>query len=169
MVTASYVLNELDESFFDSFANHIWNKSGKYILIVEPGTPKGFSNIKKIRDKFITLGGNVMSPCPHNNSCPITENDWCHFYSRVSRTKTQRFLKSADESYEDEKFSYILISKSIVKHSKPRIIRHPKYFKGHLELELCTENGIKNVRLSKKDKEKYKSARKSDWGMMFEI
>ena len=164
LVTISYVLNELSSKKQDELINKIWQKADKFIVIIETGTPEGYKNIIKARTKLIELGGFVIAPCPHNNQCPLVGNDWCHFSQRIERTSYQKYLKEGSESFEDEKFSYIIVAKEFLdQSSNSRIIRHPQIHKGHLDLELCTNDGIKNTTFSKKDAD-YKAVKKLSWG-----
>jgi ribosomal protein RSM22 (predicted rRNA methylase) len=164
LVTASYVLNELSEKEITRLVDITWEKAKQLIIFVEPGTPAGFKNIRLVREKLIQMAANIIAPCPHNNECPMMEGDWCHFSKRVERTKYHRILKDGDLSYEDEKFSYIVASRTPVKLPDARVIRHPKINKGHLELKVCGENGLKEFIVSRKENEIYKKAQKIKWG-----
>lgn len=164
LVTCSYVLNELNLEKQNILINKIWNKADKFIIIIEPGTPVGYKHIINARTKFIELGGDIVAPCPHNNQCPLEDNDWCHFSQRVERSHYQKFLKTGTESYEDEKFSYIIVAKNKTEREQlARIIRHPMIHKGHIDLKLCTRDGIKEATSSKRDDD-YKKIKKSHWG-----
>lgn len=160
----SYVLNELEESKKEEIINKIWNKANKFLVIIEPGTPKGFENIRKIRKLLLSLNANIVAPCTHLNTCPISDGDWCHFYKRIERNRMQKYLKTATESYEDEKYSYVIFSKDKITYTdKKRIIRFPKILKGHSDLQVCSNKGIENITISAKDSN-YKKAKKLDWG-----
>lgn len=169
LVIVSYMINELPKSDLEKIILKLWNVTNKILLIIEPGTPKGFSNIKYIRSNLINQGGYIISPCPHENKCEIKENDWCQFTCRIQRSKTHKKLKDGQAPYEDEKFSYIAFSKGEVKKAPNRILRHPIINKGYSEFKICTEDGIKDVRLSKKDGELYKKARKQSSGDILEF
>lgn len=165
IVTISYVLNELEKSLQEKIIKQLWNKSNDLIIIVEPGTPIGYSNILLAREILITLGGKVLAPCIGKYKCPIKDNDWCHFSKRIERSKYHRLLKDGTESFEDEKFSYLVVSKSEkTQENYSRIVRHPQILKGHTELTLCNEKGLENITISKKDGELYKKAKKAKWG-----
>lgn len=166
LITCSYVLNELSENKQNDLINKIYKKSDKYIILIEPGTPIGYKNIINARTELIKAGCNIIAPCPHNNTCPLTHDDWCHFKQRLERTGYQRFLKNAQESYEDEKFSYLIASKKDITNSnfdERRIIRHPQIHKGHIDFKLCTNEGLKEITISKKD-DNYKESKKKEWG-----
>ena len=45
-----------------------------------------------------------------------------------------------------------------------RVLRHPQIHSGHMIIEVCTRDGIKDIKLSKKDGERYKQARKAKSG-----
>ena len=161
LVISNYVLNELDINSRINAINKMWNMTNKMMLIVEPGTPEGFSLIREIRDYLISIGAYVIAPCTHMGVCL---NTWCHFSTRVSRSKLHKDLKGGDAPYEDEKYCYIAFSKSVITPCKNRILRHPQINPGFVELEVCSKDGFKKIKYSKKDKELFKRARKSDAG-----
>ena len=167
MVVASYVLNELDDIGRINVVNQMWNMANKVVVIVEPGTPKGFKIIKQVRDYLISLGGHILAPCPHVQECPMLDSDWCHFSTRVMRSKLHKLLKGGDAPYEDEKFSYIAFSKEKCTACNSRVLRHPIINPGYVELELCSIDGIKKNKVTKKEKDKYKTARKLSVGDEF--
>ncbi len=189
LVAASYVMNELNEKAKKCFLRKLFDVSEKYILIVEPGSKEGFKNIISARDFYLSLGCTILAPCKNNKKCDLIQDDWCHFSCRISRTKLQKYVKSGDASFEDEKFMYIAVSKEktgakkgefdILQNEpdmskeeqdftkKGRVIRHPNIHKGFVTLKLCTENGTKEVKITGKDKEYYKAAKKIKWGEEF--
>lgn len=165
LVIASYSLNELESAARSAFIKKAWNAANKILLIVEPGSRQGFSLIKEAREQLISLGAKMVAPCPHELCCPMPENDWCHFSKRVNRSSMHRQLKSASLGYEDEKFSYIAVSKETAALPNARILHSPEKHSGHLLLTLCTkQEGIIKKTRSKKDGAIYKAARKLEWG-----
>ncbi len=164
LVCSSYALNELDESKILSVIDKMWDSTNKILLVVEPGTPKGFSIIKLVRDYLISKGGHIISPCPHMDKCPLSNSDWCHFSTRISRSKLHKLLKGGNAPYEDEKYSYIAFSKSPCERCDSRVLRHPKISRGYIELELCSRDGLETIKVTKKDKDKFKTARKISAG-----
>lgn len=165
IVICSYVLNELDEAERKNALEKIWEATNKILLIIEPGTPKGFNEVKQIREILIKKGGYIIAPCPNNNKCPKTVDDWCSATCRISRTKEHKLLKSGYVSYEDEKFSYIAVSKEKIENTElSRILRHPIIETGKIILEVCTNEGIKQVIVTKKNKDLFKKAKKAKCG-----
>lgn len=165
LITISYALNELDHLSRRSFIEKAWKSTNKVLLIVEPGSRQGFSLIKEARAQLITYGAHMIAPCPHVKSCPMEEPDWCHFSQRVNRSTLHRQLKNGTLGYEDEKFSYIAVSKESINLPEARIIRHPEKHSGHFSLTLCTkDDGLIKKTFSKKDGPLYKSTRKLEWG-----
>lgn len=165
LVISSYVLNELNPQVLDDTVLKLWTATEQILLFVEPGTPKGYSILKRIRNILLDQKAHIIAPCMHEKSCPLPKDDWCHFTCRVPRSRMHRQLKSADVPYEDEKFTYLAVtSKEIPANHDGRILRHPEIGKGYLTMDVCTEGGIAKVRYSKKDGMLYKSARKSSAG-----
>ena len=168
LVISSYVLNEMSMEDRMKVVKWLWDNTDKMLVIIEPGTPVGFANIRRIRDFLMEQGAYVCAPCPHMENCPVTGDDWCHFTVRVQRGKIHKMLKNADVPYEDEKFSYIAFSREPLKMDKcGRIMRRPITLKGRVELSLCTSDGIYTKTVTKKDNEAYKCAKKVDCGDIY--
>ena len=164
LVIVSYMINELPKNEIEKILEKLWNATNKILLILEPGTPKGFSNISSIRKYLLNKDASIIAPCTHEGECKINKDDWCHFTCRVQRSKVHKKLKDGQSPYEDEKFSYIAFSKDNNKKVDNRILRHPIINKGFVEFKLCTKEGIKNIKLSKKDGELYKQSKKKSAG-----
>jgi hypothetical protein len=54
------------------------------VLIVEPGIPRSGAFVSNLRSSLIEQGFNIVSPCPHNESCSFPgegkgKPKWCHF------------------------------------------------------------------------------------------
>lgn len=160
----SYSLGETKP--FAMFLSHLWNADVDTLAIIEPGTPSGYQTIIESRDLLLKQDAHIIAPCPHAKICPLKQNDWCHFSTRLERTKLHRLLKEGTLGFEDEKFSYLIVTKP--KLNKPdfsRIIRHPFKGSGHVKLDLCTNEGNAEQRtISRKDKDLYRLSRDAEWG-----
>lgn len=164
LVITSYVINELTEADRQNALIKMWNSTNGVLVIIEPGTPEGFSHILQARKLLIEQGANIVAPCTHNKECSVGKDDWCSFYTRVARSKMQKQAKKGELGYEDEKFSYIAFSKTPVNRSDSVILRHPQINSGFVKVKLCTQNGIEEKTYSKKDKELYKRIKKMGAG-----
>jgi ribosomal protein RSM22 (predicted rRNA methylase) len=111
IVIASYVLGEMAEEDRGKAAEWLWDAAEKLLLIVEPGTPAGFTQLGELRARLLNCGAHIAAPCPHEGLCPVPEGDWCHFTCRVPRSRLHRALKGGQAPYEDEKFAYMAFSK----------------------------------------------------------
>ncbi len=165
LVIASYVLNEMTNEQRLQVVDKLWENTEQMLLIVEPGTPAGYENIRKIREHLLERGAFIVAPCPHSNKCQLEQHDWCHFTCRVQRGKLHKLVKNADAPYEDEKYSYIAFSRKPCKQAENRIMRHPIVEKGRIRLTVCTGDG-KTVEktVTKSQGEKYKKAKKAGCG-----
>ena len=90
--------------------------------------------------------------------------DWCHFAQRLERTSIHRRIKSGALGHEDEKFSYVVFSREPFAAAAARIVRHPQKRGGHVQLTLCTPEGLRDRTIGKSRKEAYRRARKAAWG-----
>ncbi len=142
-----------------------WQATGKFLVIVEPGTPKGYQSMLKARDFCISKQGTVFAPCPHSKACPWQNTpEWCHFGVRLQRSTEHRLAKEGVLGFEDEKFSYVILSKQPLETSFSRLLKDPIRRKGHTLITLCSKNGIEQKTITKKDKEFYKKVNKLKWG-----
>jgi ribosomal protein RSM22 (predicted rRNA methylase) len=169
LVVVAYVLSELPVAQHMTFVQKLWLCTTDTLVLVEPGTPTGFGHIRGVRAHLIEAGEQVVAPCPHNRQCPIPENDWCHFAQRLARTSLHRQVKQGQLAYEDEKFSYVAVSRThdLLPPVAGRIIRHPQIRPGHITLELCTPEGLKSEMVTRKNKEAFREARDVKWGDTF--
>lgn len=166
MVISAYCLNEMTAAGRSSALEKLWSAADKLLVIIEPGTPEGFSQIKQARELLTGLGGSIAAPCPGISECPLTEGDWCHFTARIARGKLHKRLKGGDAPYEDEKFSFIAVSREPCQPCEARILRHPRIDSGRVTLRLCTAQGVEERTVTRRDP-RFKAARKSDSGEVF--
>ena len=164
LVVCSYTIGELDARASSELIDTAWSAARIALVIVEPGTMPGFSRIREIRDQLIGLGAHIVAPCPHANDCPISGDDWCHFSQRLDRSALHRRLKTGSMGHEDEKFSYIVVSRHPVKTPAARVVRHPQRRSGHAHLSLCTLEGLQQITVTRSAKTDWKRARKLSWG-----
>ncbi|OEV02498.1 small ribosomal subunit Rsm22 family protein [Streptomyces oceani] len=167
LVTVSYVLGELtpeDRAALVADAA----RTGRVVVLVEPGTPDGYLRVREARDALVRAGLRVLAPCPHSARCPITPGeDWCHFSERVSRSSLHRQVKGGSLAYEDEKFSYVAAARPRVGGvaATTRIVRKPQLRKGQVLLDLCGEDdGLSRSTVSKRRGADYRAARAARWG-----
>ncbi len=165
LVTAGYVLNELPEQRREAIIDKLWSRTTGALVLVEPGTPVGFGLIRQARQQLIEAGATVLAPCPHDGACPMPENDWCHFAQRINRTRLHRAVKGGTLSYEDEKFSYVAVSRAPRPSIAGRVLRHPQILTGRVVLELCTPEGLQTEVVTRsKDRHAFREARDLRWG-----
>jgi ribosomal protein RSM22 (predicted rRNA methylase) len=166
LVVISYTLGELPQAAAEAVLNKSWKCAGKFLVVIEPGTRRGFAAVNATRSAMIANAAHIFAPCPHAGTCPMAAaGDWCHFSQRVERTQQHRQLKGGDLGYEDEKFSYVVVAKFAMPPGASRIVRHPGKHSGHVQLTLCTTQGrIESRTITRSSKEAYKRARKTEWG-----
>ena len=166
LVVISYTLGELPQAAAEAVLNKAWKCAGKFLVLIEPGTRRGFAAINAARSALLANAAAILAPCPHHFTCPMAAaGDWCHFSQRVERTSQHRQLKGGALGYEDEKFSYLVAAKNNSPSNGSRIVRHPGKHSGHVQLALCTAAGqIENRTITRSSKEAYKRARKAEWG-----
>ncbi len=164
LVVSSYTFGEFEPPVAREILKTAWNAARTALVIIEPGTMRGFELIRLLRSDLIALGGQVIAPCPHQAECPIPLNDWCHFSQRLDRSAFHRRIKLGTHGYEDEKFSYLVVSKSPIKPVQARVIRHPLRRSGHTRLLLCTRDGLQTITVTRSDTKQWKQARKISWG-----
>ncbi|GHB38260.1 rRNA methyltransferase [Streptomyces cirratus] len=166
LVTVSYVLGELTVEARRAVVAEA-ARTGRAVVLIEPGTPEGYLRIREAREQLIGAGMTVAAPCPHDAACPIeVGQDWCHFSARVSRSSLHRKIKGGSLPYEDEKFSYVAATRFPVEPAASRITRRPQIRKGLVLLDLCgpPQDGLTRATVTKRHGDLYKAARDADWG-----
>jgi len=167
VVVCSYALGE---GRSDSLlVEKAWKATGQLLILIEPGTPRGFTGILAARTRLIELGASILAPCPSAASCPAKDLDWCHFSARLNRSALHRRLKGGTLGYEDEKFSYVAAWRGDLAEGLPRVLRHPLIQPGRIETELCLAPERRRVVTTKRNKDGFKRARKLGWGDAFDV
>lgn len=167
LVTAAYMINEVAETARDALVDRLWSLTAGVLVIVEPGTSAGWRRILAARDRLIAGGGHVVAPCPHALACPLSAPDWCHFSTRVARSRLHRQVKGAEVGWEDEKSTFLAVSRqpADIRDLIGRVLTPPRTGKGHVTLKLCRPDGGAGERtISRRDGDLWRSARKLDWG-----
>lgn len=166
LVICSYCLNEFGESQRKAALSQLSNAAKKLLVIIEPGTPFSFAEMKRVRQALMKTGAKIAAPCPCENPCPLSEDDWCHFTARAQRSKLHKLLKNADVPYEDEKFCFLVAAFEECSPCTARILRKPFIQNGKITLSLCGAKGLETKTVMKKDA-LFKAARKSEHGGEF--
>jgi ribosomal protein RSM22 (predicted rRNA methylase) len=165
LVCLAYVLSELASGNRGKLIDDLWALTGDMLLIIEPGTPKGWERILAARTRLIELGAHIIAPCPHARPCPVASPDWCHFARRVARSRLHRLAKEADVPWEDEKFIYLAASRKPGRPAEARILAPSRQSKGRIDLKLCCADGSLSQRtISKREGAIFKTACRRDWG-----
>ncbi len=119
-------------------------------IIIEPGTPQGFEGIRQMRDFFIQKKAFILAPCTHLAMCPMTGGNWCHFSTRVERSAFHRNLKQGSLNFEDEKFSYLILSKTPVLLPQGRVVSIPKKQNKGVTVDICSSTGLESIFIREK-------------------
>lgn len=169
IVIASYVLNEVAPNKIDGLIEKSWAACSGMMVIIEPGTPQGASIVQRVREFAMSNNIHILAPCPHSGECPLKDTSprWCHFAVRTSRSKLHKTLKGGDAGFEDEKFSYIVLSRTPSIAPNYRLIGYPSGTKLR-ELQVCSPKGAETLQVSKSHP-LHKLSKKLDWGDGFDI
>lgn len=109
VVLAAYVLGEIsDEVARRKIIRRLWQRTGRYLVLIEPGTPSGFYNIHNARSYVLSLsntednkkssgsGAHVVAPCPHDGPCPLLlQQSWCHFKQKFQISGLHKAMKAS--------------------------------------------------------------------------
>jgi ribosomal protein RSM22 (predicted rRNA methylase) len=164
LVVASYMIGEITEAERSALAEQLWEKTRDALLIVEPGTPAGTARALTLRQQLIRSGAHVAAPCPHDGACPLAAPDWCHFTQRLPRLRAHMQIKGAELPFEDEKFSYVVLTRAPVERRFARVLAQPVVSKVEVSAKLCTIDGLRLAKVPHRDKTAYARARHWRWG-----
>ena len=166
LAVVSYLLGELPDGLHAPVVDAALRVS-RLVLVIEPGTPRGYAAVLAARSRLTGAGWHVLAPCPQDGPCPVAARpgDWCHFAVRLDRTALHRRLKGGRLGHEDEKFSYVLASRDPVVPAQGRVLRHPVTRKGLVQLEVCRSDASSGrVVVTRRDPIAYRAARDASWG-----
>ena len=142
LVITSYAAGEIADCELARFTQLLWGVTSGALVIIEPGTPAGYRRILRMRDELIAAGAHVVAPCPHGRTCPLQPPDWCHFAQRLPRSRDHLRIKCAELPFEDEKFSYVVLSRSRPQSIDARVLAQPVIAKSGVTTKLCTQGGV---------------------------
>lgn len=170
LVTLSFVLDELADAARDRLVDDLWRHTAGMLVIVEPGRPGGWQRILGARARLLAAGAHIVAPCPHAQACPLAEPDWCHFAERLPRSRLHRLAKGGEVPWEDEKYSYVVVSRAPMTLPSARIIAPPQSGSGKVSLKLCQADGTAARRLvTRREGDVFKQARRAAWGDAFSL
>ena len=164
LVVASYMIGEAGDAERGALIELMWAKTRGTLLIVEPGTPAGYRRIIAARQQLIAAGAHVAAPCPHDGKCPLQPPDWCHFTQRLPRSRAHKQVKDAELPFEDEKFSYLALTRAPVAARPTRVLAQPVVGKVEVTAKLCTPDGLVIAKVPRRAKADYARARRWRWG-----
>jgi ribosomal protein RSM22 (predicted rRNA methylase) len=166
LVACSYALAEIAPERQAALVADLWAACDGLLAIVEPGTPAGFARLRRAREALIAAGAQILGPCPHQASCPLVGEDWCHFAVRLPRSRDHRLAKGAEVPFEDEPYAYLLAARpGVGAPATARVLAPPRAAKPGIDLKLCTAEGRVEARFTpRRDKPGYAVARRLDWG-----
>ncbi|KAI8095817.1 mitochondrial small ribosomal subunit Rsm22-domain-containing protein [Thamnidium elegans] len=190
LVVSSFTLGDISSAALQkSTVEQLWEQTGDMLVLIDRGTPVGFSNIVRARQWILDMEGtnaHVVAPCPHDKACPLLfspeakPNDlWCHFSQRVQRPSFLMKTKHSKFNTEDSKYSYVVLrrgerpTKSTSIESQayhwPRLVQPPLKKNGHIVMDTCSTTGeIQRMVIPKSQgKIPYRDARKAMWGDLF--
>src|SRR3984957_838051 len=152
LMVASYLIGEIGDAERRTLAELLWSKTRDTLLIVEPGTPSGYARIITLRQQLISSGAHVAAPCPHDGRCPLAAPDWCHFTQRLPRLRAHMHIKQAELPFEDEKFSYVALTRRPVAQRPARVLAPPVVGKAEISAKLCTPEGLVAAKVARRAK-----------------
>jgi ribosomal protein RSM22 (predicted rRNA methylase) len=165
VVVMSYALGELAERDRAAVTDRAWAATRDTLIVVEPGTSAGFERIRAARRHLVEMEAALIAPCPHADSCPVASPDWCHFAARTERTRLHRQLKGGALGYEDEKFSFVAVTRcGGATRAAARIVSRPHLHSGFVRLRLCSRDGLREETVSRRHGPRYRAARHASWG-----
>lgn len=160
-----YTLGETKDT--ESVLQKALSSARDFVVITEPGTPRGFNVIRSAREFFTLRGWFVIAPCTGQGACPIMpehSTNWCHFNERVERSIAGQKAKKGVMGFEDEKYSYIILSQKPFDPPSPsRIVAKPLKRSGHIIMDTCIHCKLERRTISKSNAA-YKQATKCKWG-----
>ena len=164
LLVVSYMAGEIAAGDLARFTQLLWGATAGALVVIEPGTPEGYQRVLRMRGELITSGAHMAAPCPHGRACPLQAPDWCHFAQRLPRSRDHLRIKGAEVPFEDEKFSYMVLSRDKAQSIDARVLAPPKITKAAVTAKLCTEDGLVVDIAARRDASSYRRRKSWRWG-----
>ena len=166
LIVMSYSATELADAHLAQTLAGAWALAAGALVIIEPGTPRDYARLMTVRASLMQAGAHIALPCPHQQGCPLAPPDWCHFATRLPRSRDHKVVKNASVPFEDEKFSYLVATRKpqTLQPSQARVLQQPRSLKYGISLKLCLMSGIRETTIVKGDKAQYSRICRSSWG-----
>src|SRR3984893_1096636 len=164
LVVVSYMAGEIAAGELARFTQLLWGATAGALVVIEPGTPEGYERVLRMRGELIAAGAHMAAPCPHGRACPLQPPDWCHFAQRLPRSRDHLRIKGAEVPFEDEKFSYVVLSRGKAQSIDARVLAPPKIMKSAATAKLCTEDGLVVDIAARRDASSYRRRKSWRWG-----
>ncbi len=154
----SNVLTEIPQNKKFEFLKDLINildKKNSHIVALEPGTKKGFENIKLLKEFLLNLNFSDLTFCPFNK-CPLECNEWCHENLYFPRSSLIQYIE--DKTGLNNRFinfTYAILSKDktpsfMFKDNTFRVVSNLLERKGDYAIYLCGKNGVNQYTLLKR-------------------
>lgn len=172
LVILANVLNEMDDNTRQKTIEFAYKHCQGILVVVEPGTPFGNESNNQTVTELSKYNPKLTAPFIENKYYPSED---IVFSQRIIRPdfqkrvrQLQRKMDLTDKTkllppsdWEDAKYSYIVFSKFPSEiQPQARLIKNPQLYKPFVELSLLTKDGIIQEKIFKKEKEKFKLAKK---------
>jgi ribosomal protein RSM22 (predicted rRNA methylase) len=82
----------------------------------------------------------------------------------LQRSRAHKQLKGAELPFEDERFSYVALTRAPVAARPPRVLAQPVVNKVDVTAKLCTLDGVAMAKVPRRNKSAYAQARHWRWG-----
>jgi ribosomal protein RSM22 (predicted rRNA methylase) len=164
LVVASYMASEIAADGLAQFAQLLWAATAGALVIIAPGTPEGYRRILQMRGELVAADAHVAAPCPHGRPCPLRPPDWCHFAQRLPRSRDHLHIKDAELPFEDEKFSYVVLSRGNPQPIDARVLAPPRITKSAITTKLCMDAGVVSDIAARRDPGAYRRCKSWRWG-----
>ena len=73
-------------------------------------------------------------------------------------------MKGAEVPFEDEKFSYVVLTRTPLAARPSRVLAAPVVGKAEVAAKLCAHDGLALAKIPRRDKPAYAHARRWSWG-----
>jgi len=145
--------NERLELFKDLI--NIIDKKNSMVIVLEPGTKKGFENIKTLKEFLLNLNFSDLTFCPFNQ-CPLESGEWCHENLYFPRSTLIQYIE--DKTGLNNRFvnfTYAILSTDkkpmlMFKDNTFRVVSNLLERKGDYTIYLCGKNGVNQYTLLKR-------------------
>ena len=165
LVVVGYALTEIADAVLPTLIDALWALTSGALAIVEPGTPRDYARLMAVRERLVAQARRRPGALPARGAL----SRWPRPTGVISpcalpRSRDHKLLKAPTRPSRTRNSPISSSRAGRTFGARRACIAPPRAGKAGISLKLCTDKGICDLFIPKRDKPRYERFCKKDWG-----